>query len=369
MHKLLLRTALVAALSLSAAQTAVAGDAPDMSSYLTGDWGGRRTALVEKGIDIQAAYTVDYFSNISGGIDEGSDYIDNTDLSVALDGEKIWGVHGLSMFLLAIANTGDEFNTKRVGSNEGISSIETGDPTVKIFEAWVEQAFWGDRASVRGGLYDVNSEFNVTDSSGLFVNPTFGMETTLAATGENGVSTFPTTALGLRLNVAPTENTYIRLAMMDGVPGDPDNPDGTQIEFGDNDGTFWILEGGFGNVESGRIALGGWHYTADADDLDGTGTSNNDGYYAMAEKTIWQPHEGSNVDGFIRVALGNEDVNQFDWSASTGVTYSAPFANRPDDAAGLAIHTAHNGDPARDADDLSSSEWGVEATYSQAHIN
>lgn len=59
---------LVAALALSAvASPALAGDD---DRWMTGDWNGTRTHLVESGIDLQVDYNAQLAANLSGGFND-----------------------------------------------------------------------------------------------------------------------------------------------------------------------------------------------------------------------------------------------------------------------------------------------------------
>ena len=53
--------------------------------YLTGDWGGARTWLIEHGVGVNAAFTGDSFTNLSGGLRRGTAFLDDFDLLLGLD--------------------------------------------------------------------------------------------------------------------------------------------------------------------------------------------------------------------------------------------------------------------------------------------
>jgi porin len=372
--------ALMAAITFShaawAEDAAEAGQANDFP-YLTGDWGGERAKLVSAGIDLQANYTADYWSNLSGGIHTGSTFQDNLDLTMAIDGEKLYGLQGSKIWIYFLNNSGSEFNKKHVGSGEGVDNIEVNTETFKLFEAWVEQNFWGDVVSLRGGLYNLNSEFDATESSAIFLNPTYGIDTAYAGTGVNGPSVFPTSSLAARLKIAPTEKSYLMAAILDGVPGSPANPHGTHIDLGRKDGMLVAAEAGYGDLDGGRIGVGGWRYSAKADHLSQVDDDGNPvrghshGAYIIMEKTLYHPGGDADrhLDGFIRFARGNEEVNQFLYSGSVGLAYTGPLESRKEDVAGLTFHGARNGSPYRSAaiaggSPVETGEWGTELTYS-----
>lgn len=335
--------------------------AEDYGGNLSGDWSGARTSLSKRGIEIEAIYTADFMSNLAGGLRRGSDFLGNVDVTATFDGEKLFGLAGSTIFLYFLNNHGGTFDATHVGSVQGVDNIETGRPhTSSLYEAWIEQAFFDDRFSVRAGLYDLNSEFYVTDSSGLFLNSTFGIGTEFAQSGVNGPSIFPTTSLAARVKWQPDENAYVMAAVLDGVPGDPDDPRGTQISLGNGDGALVVAEASY-DFNFVRLALGGWYYSSQTDDLLVSGRSeNNRGIYALAEKEVF---DRGTV--FARLGFANPDVNQTDFAWATGLVIDHVFKSRENSQFGIAVSGAHNSDAFRQSNPgVDSQEIGVELTYS-----
>jgi len=110
-------------------------------------------------------------------------------------------------------------------------------------EAWLD---WGFHAhghgSVRVGLYDLNSEFDTTESRGLFINSAYGIGQELAQTGHNGPSIHPATALAARLAWTPAEPRLIEFAVVDGVSGDPDGTHRSRWHLSRSEGALLIGE-------------------------------------------------------------------------------------------------------------------------------
>ena len=115
---------------------------------------------------------------------------------------------------------------------------------------------WNDKVSVLVGLHDFNTEFYVTDTSGLFLNPTYGIGTEMAATGNNGPSVFPTSGLAARVALMPTPDTYVKAAIFDGVPGSVSTPRGTHVMFKDKEGALFVTEAGYQNDDNGHFGIG-----------------------------------------------------------------------------------------------------------------
>ena len=216
----------------------------DPNPWLLGDWGGKRSALAEKGIDIEAVATVDVLGVVSGGIEQGVESPANFDLAVQIDtGKAGWWNNG-TLRLYLLGNTGGD-TTNLLGALQVASNIEAPD-TVKLYEAWYEHKFVDDKLSVLAGLHDLNSEFYVSDLGGVFLNSSFGNGQEI---GQIAPSIFPTTAMAVRVKVSPTETTYVMGAVYDGVPGDPTDPYGTHVDFNDHDGVLAIGEAGLTGAE------------------------------------------------------------------------------------------------------------------------
>lgn len=75
------------------------------------------------------------------------------------------------------------------------------DNTWKIYEAWFQQKLFGDNLSILTGLFDLNSEFDLIETAGLFLNSSQGIGSNFSQTGLNCPSIFPNTSLWLRTKI------------------------------------------------------------------------------------------------------------------------------------------------------------------------
>ena len=331
-------------------------------------------------VTAEGTYTFDILSNVSGGLDTGVAYLDNIDATVEVDADALWGWKGTTFFLYGLYNNGEQFSENKVGDAQIASNIETGVSATRLYEAWVNQEFWNGRASARLGLYDLNSEFDVLESASLYTNSAFGIGTDFGLAGENGPSIFPSTSFGLRLEGALSDQLKLRVAILDGVPGDPAQPDRTTVRLGSDDGALVAME-----VEASankrKLLVGGWTFTRETETFDtpiteqDTARENNYGFYIRGEQAL----TGETLDyedglyGFFRLGTVNGDVNQFGAFASAGLTAYGPLAHRPSDSTGVAFAWAKNSDAFsdfadREGEDASHGELAIEATYS-FHVN
>jgi porin len=213
---------------------------------LTGDWAGTRANLYKSGVDIGITHKSDVLANVSGGLKRGAAWLGHTEISANFDLEKLLGWNATSFSVIYHSDLGSKFNTKYVGAVVGVDNIEVGTNTAQFYHAWIQKSFFNDKLSVLFGLYPIDSEFYVTETSGLFLQPPYGMANELALAGANGPPIFPIGALATRIKVhSPNKVFYVQAAIADGVPSDPNNPRGTHIKLGRGDGSLSIIELGY----------------------------------------------------------------------------------------------------------------------------
>lgn len=152
-------------------------------------------------LEVEVAYTGAVFGNVDGGLKRGAVYLDNLDVIATADLGDLVGAQGLTGSAYVLYNNGRRFSEVYPGDAHVVSNIETGVEALRLYELWLQQEI-GSFGSVRVGLYDLNSEFDVLDSSGLFLNSDFGIGTDISQSGENGPSIFPSTSLGTRFRAS-----------------------------------------------------------------------------------------------------------------------------------------------------------------------
>lgn len=374
--------------------------APDWNAdTLTGDWGGARNRLSAQGVTLEIVLKADLLTNLSGGLKRGSRYLDNWDFKLKADAHKLWGWPNTTAFLHVISNHGGRFHDERVGCFMGVDNIEVHTNTTKVLHGWLERSFRDEQFSILAGLYPVDSEFYVTDASGVFLHSSGGMAAEVAQTGVNGPSIFPTSSFGTRAKWRPTPKLYAQAALVDGVPGHPDKPRGTHIRFARGDGSFAMVEIGLRPAESdvealepergvpqepairahekyeaiSKYAVGYWRYTPRFDDLtdiDALGSRVrriNRGAYLLAEQTVYRekddPSQGLAL--FLRYGVASGDVNTLDYSYSIGMRYKGLLPGRDEDELGIGLTRGHAGEKYRRAaaTPLTSGETALEITY------
>ena len=344
------------------------------------------------GFLFEAAYTGDLVGNLAGGRERGAVYLDNLDLALTLDADALVGWHGGTLFLYGLANQGGR-PSRLVGDAQGINNIEA-PQTWKLYEAWAEQVLFEERLSALAGLYDLNSEFDAIRTAALFINSSHGIGPDVSQSGRNGPSIFPVTSLGARLKLLPLDALYLQVAALDGVPGDPDDPSGTHLLFGEEDGLLVATEAAYlfgletdpGSLRDARrlhvrrggdlpyrakVAVGAWTYTHAADPVAGEGGRRvGRGLYALAEWDVRRERADAEqgLSVFARAGVADHRALRFGGYTGFGAVYQGPFAARDADQLGLAVAAAHNGAAYKRAlretgRPVATSEINLEVTY------
>jgi len=308
--------------------------------------------------------------DLRGGVARSSTYVGNLHLRSLLDLDRAAGwsdTHAFVDVLWIHGGQPDAF----VGDAMGVNNLAA-PPNLQLEEAWIEHNLAHAGVSLLAGLYDVNSEFDRTQSGGLFLNSSFGIGPEFSQTGVDGPSIFPRTSLGARIAYKPAAGVVLRAAVLDGVPLIRDGDRLRAFQGGDGqlyvaelallerpgtrpspDARFRIGRNAMLPMYAGKFAVGAWHYTGTFDRLaptDGRTTQHGaTGYYAVADGTVFNdPHDDNrSLSLFAQFGAGDPDVARFGRYVGGGAVLAGPFQSRSQDELGVAVAVARNGRPYR----------------------
>ena len=350
---------------ISDAQAEDAGKPPSIwdQDTLTGDWGGARTALHDKGIDVTINYINEILGVVSGGIDRRASYEGRLETSVDTDLDKLIGWKGASTHatFYEIHNAGHVTAADNVGSIADPSNIDAL-ATGRLFTAWFQQNAFDDRVSLRIGQLAADDEFLISPTASNLINGTFGWAGIMAADMPSGGPAYPLATPGARLAVKPTDQLTVLASVFSGDPAGKDcndiaqacNRHGTTFSF--SGGALWIGELQYAVNQDknslglpGVYKLGGWYETADFADqhfgLDGAGAtvsladptvagplnhSGNGGVYAVADQMVWRAGEQS-LNLFARGGVAPSDRNLVSYYVDGGAGFKGLLPGRAND--------------------------------------
>jgi porin len=315
------------------------------------------------GVSIEPSIDVEVLGNVSGGANRGARTLGRYDLSVDVDTTEanLWNDGHFRFHLFGIAGSSP---SGMIGDTQTVSNMDAPQGS-KLLEAYYEHAFLDNHVSVLAGLYLQDSEFEVLEYAGLFLNSSFGVSPELS---QIGPSIYPAPSFGTRVKVQADNGIYALAAVYDGVPGDPDRPRGTHVQFQDGDGVVMSFETGLAvnapgdDAASGRytkLGIGGWHSTTSFDDYAGVGRDGNAGIYVIGEHALTDQ-----LGVFAQLGFALGDRNQIGSYVGAGLNYTGLLPGRPEDTFGIAVAHARNTDGFIDsAPGTERAETAIEFTY------
>lgn len=297
---------------------------------------------------------------IGNGMPAAPVAMNRAQLAATLAGDRL-GLPGLAIHTQIFNYAGSGLSS-RVGDIQTADAIEAV-PMTRLFEAWIEQRFGSEEHNValRAGLMDVNADFDSIVAANWLVNSSQGIGADIARSGLNGPSIYPVSSLGLRVSWTPNRHWTGRIAVLDGVPGDPDRPRAfAAARLAPQDGALTIGQLDYRWSETGRLAMGLWRYSLSRPTLDSLAARHDQGFYVEAESAL----PGSkHWTGWLRFGEAAGSMQQVDGYLGGGVTGKGLLPGRKDDRLGLAFARASISALATQISGLPRAETSFELSY------
>lgn len=319
--------------------------------YLTTDWGGSRSWLLEHGVDFQVQYTAEGFSRLRGGTgsNKPSAYLGSVVASLDLDTGALGAWSGGTLHAHVQHLHGEGITEAHVGSLQTISNLDA-EPFTTLAEYWYRQELLDGRLALKVGKQEGNVDFAASDYAGNLLDASFGVFPTLV------LSTYPDWGLGIAGFASPTDWLTFQAAVFDGAPDGRAplggttalDPDSGQLIVGEVQLHSAPWTGGLG----GTLRLGGWYHTAEAPALpeaDGSTDEvmfdHNHGFYGIFDHKLFEPAgEGREDEGlglFLQAGYAPQDRNEARLYLGGGLAYTGPIPGRAADV--IAIGCGHVG--------------------------
>lgn len=341
-------------------------DYPWWENTLTGDWGGWRTELAQRGIVFDIHYVSLLMQNAHGGFDTGFVGAGPFAATATIDTEKLCGHEGGTIFfdwefnrwyngrfppLGAFDPTGSY-----VGTNTNFINADAVELN-QIAQLYYEQSWNHDAATLTFGKMDANVTFASVDAAGAFQNSIAMYTSTL----NRFIPTYPNEATALVGTLGDAsalmgsfgwfDGTSAAFDPATGVSGPDTGPRGPRTFF-ENDGHWWIVTQvdaawQLDSTRPGKMAVGAWLQTgrtsAISTNVDGSindGVTDVPGAYLQWQQIVWSPSaelagDGGGVAYFGQFGWSDPNKNPVHWSLMTGLSATGVFPNRLADAVGV----------------------------------
>ena len=324
----------------------------DSRTHLTGDWGGSRTYLADRGVLVHAEGSLTGGFVLEGGRDEENELLGKGDLIVKLDSERMGLWPGGFASIRAEGRTGESVNPDAgtilpVNTTALFPADNEEDEIADLTEFTLTQ-FLSEQLALFGGLIQTLDGDLIPGASGRgnehFLNLGFVVNPVT-------LRTVPYSTLGAGVVYFPIENLYGGLVVMDTEESSGRN------KFDSSSGTTvsseWYLNYQIAERPGGQM-LGGLYANRDFTALDqdlrnfiprvGTVEFKDDSWalyynaYQMVQ-TFGKDSVGHRGWGFgTRLGLSDGDPNPIEWYASAILGGRGVVDSRPLDRFGLGYY-------------------------------
>lgn len=215
------------------------------SRWMTGDWGGKRTELLERGIDIKLGYIGETATLLDGGNASGrhpTRYSDQLGIGADIDLQKWLGWEDAA-FSIAIANrNGDtldeDINDPRASALGSVQEIHGRGSVTRLSQLWFSKGWLHDAINLKLGRMASSDDFASEDC--VFQNVAF-----CGAQPGNYVSSIhngPISSWGARLRYRLAPEWYLQTGAYAINPENLDNSKGFRLDPGGTEGGHFPVE-------------------------------------------------------------------------------------------------------------------------------
>lgn len=324
--------------------------------YLTGDWGGWRSRLAERGMTMKSTLVSDILSNPVGGKRKNrARYNQSLGLDLNFDLEKISSLKGLQFHLSGVYRQGRNLS-KDIGNQFTVSSIY-GSQQIRLYGLYFDQSLLEGKFDFRIGRLAAGDDFASSSLYWYYVNNAIdGNPVSLPLNFP--FSAYPTAVWGMRAKMKPVD----RLQLMTGIySGDGsvgrNEAHGMDFSLRLDRGILFLQEFRYlSNQEEGDTGLPGnyklglYYHTGKFDDLykDANGNSyivsglpqnqahGNYGLYLHLDQLVYREDtlEGAKIQGllpFLVFTLAPDYNSKFPIFVDGGLLYRGLVPGRDED--------------------------------------
>ena len=337
--------------------------AEESATYLTGGWGGIRSSLIDRGLDLSLGYVSEVANNPRGGERDGTRNTDQWTLAASLDLEKLLGWNDAHFKIAFTERNGRDLdNDARLGTLQQVQEVWGRGQTGRLTQLWYEQSHGA--VDWKLGRMTVGEDFLAFSCD--FQNLTFCGSQPGNVRGDYWFN-WPVSQWAARIKVTPNDQTEVLVGTYQVNPryADdrwashhgfyPDFPSGTTgalipVQFG------WLptMHG-----LKGSYRVGVWYDTSNAPDvyLDvnrepivETGApplerNHRDGAYLTFEQQATGRTDGRGAHLFLNATWADRDTSSsIARQIAAGLQFIGPFASRPNDAVGVALGSSRVND-------------------------
>ena len=192
----------------------VSGDAFE-PEHLLGDWGGLRTDLLAKGVNLNLGYVSETAAVVAGGQRQGVDYAHSIDLKTDIDMQTLVGLSGFSLHVAMVERAGRDASADFMGDH--VFEVQEiygggGDVAAHLAYLYAEQSLAGGAVDIEAGRLIVGDDFAESPLYCEFMS--HANCPTLRDLGvTTGFTTYPDGTWGARVKIAPGDELALKAGL------------------------------------------------------------------------------------------------------------------------------------------------------------
>jgi len=341
------------------------------SKWMSGDWGGTRTELLEKGYDFTLDYVGEAATNLHGGYDHDrtARYSDQFALGMKLDLQKILGWQDAEFKLAITERSGrnlsnDRISDPRAGQFSSVQEVWGRGQTWRLTQLWIKQKYFDGALDVKVGRFGEGEDFNSFPCD--FQNLAFcGSQ---VGNWVGGIwYNWPVSQWAMRIKYNLTPEFFAQVGVFEQNPSNLETGNGFKLSGSGTKGMILPVELVWSpqvNGLPGEYRLGYYYSTAKADDVyDASQThSSKHGWWVVAQQQV-TAHNGDAQRGlslFANFTVHDKATNVVDNYQQVGLVYKGAFEARPKDDIGFGVARIHVNDDVKKRAELLNAASGID---------
>ena len=348
-----------------------AGAFDPSSKWMSGDWGGTRTELLEKGYDFTLDYVGEAATNLHGGYndDRTARWSDQFALGMKLDLQKILGWNDAEFKLAITERSGrnlsnDRISDPRAGQFSSVQEVWGRGQTRRLTQMWVKQKYFDGALDVKVGRFGEGEDFNSFPCD--FQNLAFcGSQ---VGNWVGGIwYNWPVSQWAMRVKYNITPEFFAQVGVFEQNPSNLETGNGFKLSGSGTKGMILPVELVWTpqvNGLPGEYRLGYYYSTAKADDIEDASRthSSKHGWWVVAQQQV-TAHNGDANRGlnlFANFTVHDKATNVVDNYQQVGLVYKGAFDGRPKDDIGFGVARIHVNDDVKKRSELLNAANGID---------
>lgn len=323
---------------------------------LTGDWGGERTRLQEKGINLRADFATESAANPVGGKRQAIRYTQQVDFGADLDLNRLFGQSHGTVQITFTDRAGRSLSADAIGNQFEVQELYGAGQNFRLSELDYQQDLLAHKITLKFGWSPVGDDFATLPILCDFQNVVAcGHANAMAV--NSGAHNFPTGEWGAHIKVRPVPQFYVSTGIYQVNPNEDDSANGFDLSF-HSTGAFFPVELGWmtglgGGGLPGTYKIGAYYNSSPTPDVlmdvDGfsaglTGApfairNGRWGAYAIADQMVYRPgpdsKRGLRLGGLA--GMGDGETSKYGYFLAGGGVYQGTFPRRDNDFVSFAV--------------------------------